>query len=165
MLKINGATSCCVVYGSGAGQVTCARMFKNCSNLATCMFNYLFIISCIWRSNLATYMISYLSIIFFCNCRSNLALGVHIPDGWNSVSLLVFKPRLQKLNWCIDMMTNLASNRKSTGKWKIDNWQCWEFTLQGGKKQIKPDTQIPAGACRQSQGGSALPSLSSKPEI
>jgi len=28
MLKINGATSCCVVYGSGAGQVTCAHMFK-----------------------------------------------------------------------------------------------------------------------------------------
>ena len=28
ILKINGATSCCVVYGSGAGQVTCARKFK-----------------------------------------------------------------------------------------------------------------------------------------
>ena len=69
------------------------------------------------------------------------------------------------LNWCINMMTNLASNRKSTGKWKIDNWQCWEFILQDGQKKIKPDTQIPAGACRQSQGGSALPSLSSKPEI
>ena len=69
------------------------------------------------------------------------------------------------LNWCINMMTNLASNRKSTGKWKIDNWQCWEFILQGGKEKIKPDTQIPAGAYRQRQGGSALPSRSSKPEI
>ena len=61
MLKFNGATSCCVVYGSGAGQVTWARIIKNCSNLATCVFNYLFVVSCIWRSNLATYMISYLS--------------------------------------------------------------------------------------------------------
>ena len=107
------------------------------------------------------FMVSYLSIFFVIVVQTLHWVYTFLMAG--TLCLCLFSSHA--LNWCINMMTNLASNRKSTGKWKIDNWQCWEFILQGGKEKIKPDTQIPAGACRQSQGGSALPSLSSKPEI
>ena len=103
-----------------------------------------------------TCLVAYLSIFFVIVVQTSHWVYTFLMAG--TLCLCLFSSHACQVN-------TFESGMERVRKWEIDSFPHWERILQGGRDDNKPDTQIPAGGYRQSQGGSALPSRSSKPEI